>query len=1225
MSQRSAANPRSSVVCLRVRGCGASETLASLRSSVESANACTLPGCSIKFDSFLPVLRRAQSRGYVKDHEAEYVATGLMQGFTLGVDIKAMQKLGKRAFRNYPSSLAAHASVTKAVQRRVERGKTVNLGKAREALVDLHAAHDAFVVFPMGAVPKPNQSPDLPASEVEYRPTDDHTRTRLNAHTIMGILGHSLNTYKEVEWLLKTGYFLRVSDVEDAFLLIPLHPDLWLFMLFRWACDGEGADEDLLAHLFADFGTKGAPGTFQLLMVRVVVQMARSEMILTLDLVVYVDDAGIIGDDRVKCDDEMLRLQDWSWQTCGVPWKRPKDKAAAIPQYYIGFWWNSLTHTRSLDESKLAKYLFELSEAGQSASLTLRERQSLAGKVQRAIMTMPPGAACLLVNCYLMMSRLTLPWHARRTSKAERDDYKFVHDVLRYNVGSGYYTYSGFSDGPTVLSDASKSRAYTGGGYLESSGFYDFWSYGASASRKPIDYLEGDVVVEACKSRGSTWRGCIVPFGIDNKVIQCSAAKGRSAAPRLNTLMKELFVYQIRDGYVLATFWISTTDNYLSDHLSRDREAEFLFALPDSKFLSVPFSELKRHPEAGRRRHLSSDDDPGMAALRQLLQSYSSNSLFDGPSRGVGVGGDAQLLSISYDFCTIYDGLPPELFSTVDRIMDNRLAVSSRAKVLTGFNNWRTFVEQRGWEPLVETGDKRRGGRMIAWVCDMIENSDLVYSSISTYVWGMRTWQVLQHQADPCFGVMHWREFMGGVAVLTAVPGEPRKQFPLSDFEAIMESLDSSDFVHAQFGLVLLVLLFTFSRTECPCPKTWTGRDCFDPKRHWQVGDFKLVRVLDQWVLYVRFKAIKQDKRLERPSASGPLDLPFTDDSTGLGHDWVPIGDVPGVDKFSIAFWYMAFVRAVGRYREPHEPMFLSRDQDRAYTYSCLRADLRARQVHCELSTVYTPHCIRVLGYNLSKAGNGEDLTVAHGGWMSSAHDRYERFTQAQQLSIPAHMLQRASVFAGADAAGRSISRVASTRHAFAVPDEPDAESAGAEADEDEPTPHLDLLPPGFTESSRSTPAGRVYPVYHAPGGGRAFRSRAEAWRAHAASLAAAESRTDDDDLQAYVPMEENVPSLFDFASPTAAGPVVSTGRHSERLSDKVRRLRRQLSEDAAVASDEPEPAAEPAAVPLPFNAFYDFVEVSSQQCGNPLCTVPSANGKHSGNCLFPPPLPRRR
>ena len=51
----------------------------------------------------------------------------------------------------------------------------------------------------------------------------------------------------------------------------------------------------------------------------------------------------------------------------------------------------------------------------------------------------------------------------------------FIHDMLKFNVGSGYYSYEGFEEGPTLLSDASKSRAYTGGGYVESTGFYDFW------------------------------------------------------------------------------------------------------------------------------------------------------------------------------------------------------------------------------------------------------------------------------------------------------------------------------------------------------------------------------------------------------------------------------------------------------------------------------------------------------------------------------------------------------------------------------------------------------------------------------------------------------------------------------------------------------------------------------------------------------------------------------
>ena len=1198
-----------------MRGGGAACTLAHLRESVETNGAHSLPGCSVKFESFFPVLRRAQSRGYVKDYEAEYVVNGLMNGFTLGLDVSAMKRMGKRAFRNYPTAYAAHASVTAAVTRRVHRHKTVNLGPASEALQELWSELDALAVFPMGAVLKPNQPDGTPPELLEWRPTDDHTRTGFNAHTVLGILGHSLNTYKEVEWLLKRGSFMTVGDVEDGFVLLPLHPDIWAFMLFRWACGGQGSPEDLLLHLFADFGARGTPGTFQVFIVRVVVQMARSEMVVTLPLVVYVDDAGLIGDVREECDAEMASFQDWSWEVCGVPWKRAKNRLGAIPQYYIGFWWDSINLTRALDPSKLSKYLLTLADAASSGILTLRDRQSLAGKVQRAIMTMPPGAACLLVNCYNMMSRLSLPWHSKRTSKAEREDYRFVHALLRYNVGKGYYSYDRFAKGPTVLSDASKSKKYTGGGYVESSGFYDFWQYGSSAARKPIDYLEGDTVLQWCRDRGALWRGHVVFFGIDNQAFQRSASKGRSSAHRLNTLLKELFVLQVQHGFVLITFWISTHDNILADHLSRDREEAFLAALPAANFVVVPVSELERAADAGRLKHLPSSEDPGMAALRQLLQTYSSNQSLDGPNRGVGVGGDAQLLSISYDFTTIYEGLPPELETELDEVLDNRLAVSSRAKMMSGFCRWSAFCESQGWSPFLRTGDKHRGGRLIAWVLQMKRDTELVFASISTYVWGVRTWHVLQHQADPCFGVMHWREFMSGIAVLTAVPGEPRKMFPLDNFRRIVQSLDPTKFEDAQFGLIMLTLLYTFSRTECPCPKSWTGANVFDVTRHWQVRDFRLLRSGDQWVLWVRFKGIKQDRRLERPSIRGAPTLPFDDQDIGVGHGWVPIGDVPDDQAFSISFWYMSFVRAIGREREREEPMFLNRDQKRPYTYPCLLADLHARQTALGLDTEDTPHGIRVLGYNLSKAGNGEDLTVAHGGWLSTAHDRYERFTQAQQFSIPANMIGRTSVFQD-DGAPRAISRVRASRHAFDLPEQGEevAEERGEEQQQDG-SGHA-WLPPGFTPHHHVTPSGRKYSIYAGPDG-RLVRSRVEAWRVHSASCEANGGLyvpyTEDGGGEGGVgvaPLTPAPPTLFDVCSPVGSESSTGRRRSGERLSVLARRL--------GAAASSPTPHA------LPHGASFELQDLPDDQCGNPNCLVKSRNGRHAGACRFPDPRPRR-
>lgn len=1176
------------------------EILNGLRDTVRENGAHTLPGCSIKFDSFLPVLQRAQSRGYVKDHEAEYAIEGLINGFTLGLDVGAMKRLGKRAFRNYPTAYGAHSSVTAAVLKRLQKNKSVRLGPAVEALKELMDYEEALAVFPMGAVLKPNQSDELPPEQLEWRPTDDHTKTGFNAHTILGILGHSLNTYKEVEWFLKKDLFMTVGDVEDGFLLLPLHPDIWLFMLFRWSCSGPEAPEDLLMHLFADFGARGTPGTFQLFIVRIVVQMARSEMVITLPLVVYVDDAGIIGGTKEECDREMLGFQGWSREVCGVPWKIVKNRPGAIPQYYIGFWWHSHQLTRSLDSQKLTKYLAELAVAFGSPVLTLRDRQSLAGKVQRAIMTMPPGAACLLVNCYNMMSRLTLPWHSRRTSKAERDDYRFTHALLQYNVGKGYYAYDTFAEGPTVLSDASKSKRYTGGGYIESyeqapepSAFYDFWKYGTSAARKPIDYLEGDTVLQWCRDRGAKWRGHMVHFGIDNQAFQRSAKKGRSVAPRLNTLLKELFVLQVQHGFVLNTFWISTDDNFLSDHLSRDREDMFLMVLPDSKFVVVPMSELRRAEDAGRVKCLPDNEDPGMDALRQLLAGCSSNNLRDGPSRGPGVGGDAQILSVSYDFTTIYEGLPPDVVEELDRVMDNRLAVSSRSKMMSGFNRWSSFCEDAGWSPFLRTGDKRRGGRLVAWVMQMMRDTELVFASISTYTWGVRTWHVLQHQADPCFGVMHWREFMAGIAVLTAVPGEPRAMFPLEDFKAIMGLLVPEDFEDAQFGLLMLVLLFTFSRTECPCPKSWTGPNTFDPSAHWQVRDFRLVRMGEAWVLWVRFKGIKQDPRMERDSVRGAPDLPFEDEDVGVGHDWVPIGDVPDDEVFSVAFWYMACVRALARKRDREAPMFLSKDRKRAYTYTCLRADLRRRQLRLDLPTKPTPHGIRVLGYNMSKATNGEDLTVAHGGWLSSAHDRYERFSQARQFSIPANMVGARSVF-GAAGASRDVMVHRTTRNAFAVPvpesedDGPDPEGGAAD---DPDVSSGELLPPGYVATSHCTPAGRTYCTY-ASEGGPTLRSRVDAWRVYTAQC---EQRNE----EGYAPFVPDVSTPVVLGS--ANGHRRGT-RSEERLSSIARRV----------------------AGSLPRGGSYEFQDVYEGQCGNPDCVVPSRNGKHPGDCRFREPAPRR-
>ena len=83
--------------------------------------------------------------------------------------------------------------------------------------------------------------------------------------------------------------------------------------------------------------------------------------------------------------------------------KELKDRSAAKVQEALGFVWDSVTRTRTLQERKLVAYVQMLTEFAGRKTLTLREMQQAAGRVQRAVMTLPPGASCLLANLFGLM------------------------------------------------------------------------------------------------------------------------------------------------------------------------------------------------------------------------------------------------------------------------------------------------------------------------------------------------------------------------------------------------------------------------------------------------------------------------------------------------------------------------------------------------------------------------------------------------------------------------------------------------------------------------------------------------------------------------------------------------------------------------------------------------------------------------------------------------------
>jgi len=293
--------------------------------------------------------------------------------------------------------------------------------------------------------------------------------------------------------------------------------------------------------------------------------------------------------------------------------------------------------------------------------------------------------------------------------------------------------------------------------------------------------------------------------------------------------------------------------------------------------------------------------------IRHWGKGFSSSTDGDGPARG----GVLFPLTVSYSRASIYTGLPSqEVGEQVDHVMDNRLGTSSHQSVRAALAHWDVVRARHGWGRILVTDDPTRGGKLATFTMYLVHATELAYSSISNYTWGLRTWMKFQRQIDPAYGVIEWADFMAGVEVLTFVPAEPRKEVPGSWIVGAAKHANREVFWEVQAVLLQLLLLYTFARSESPLQKSWTGEGAFDPHKNLQVRDVKVATVGGRRAVGVRLKAIKQDPRMARPEAQGE-------------GDWVWIGESDG--DTNIIMWLQLYFSFLQDRNGAHSTRFSSR------------------------------------------------------------------------------------------------------------------------------------------------------------------------------------------------------------------------------------------------------------------------------------------------------------
>jgi hypothetical protein len=450
------------------------------------------------------------------------------------------------------------------------------------------------------------------------------------------------------------------------------------------------------------------------------------------------------------------------------------------------------------------------------------------------------------------------------------------------------------------------------------------------------------------------------------------------------------------------------------------------------------------------------------------------------------------------------------------KAMDNRLSASSWNTIKSGVKRWRRCARDHGFSVILSTDDLERGAKIAYWLKDMVQENVLVWKSISSYLWGMRQWQQLQGQADPAYGVMGLDLLLESVKVLTFTIGEPHRQTPPDLIGMILDDTDVTSFAEVQFNVILLTLSYTFSRTECPCPKTYDG---FDGSQHWRVRDFDAYSICGIVCLLVRFLRIKQDPRIERPAGRGD-------------GDWSVIGGIPG-SKWCIMKWINLLNGMHGPRPDKDGPMFLNKDGQRPYTYGNLLRDydFRQRRVGLQDEDITHPHGIRVWAYNKVRELLGREIAAAHGGWaqpedrkaLATGNSRYDRFLLSLVVRI-------AACIAGTDMGDFLLGEVSEEPGSLRVPtgeireraaakprrmgradvrvsqlaiealgdrSDEEGEDDSSEASSDGGTRTRTKLPPGWSMTFKTPPNGRKYKVFKGPEGARQMYSLPAAWVEH--------------------------------------------------------------------------------------------------------------------------------
>lgn len=500
-------------------------------------------------------------QNYPFKEDATFLYEGFMHGFKLGYT-------GRRQSceaRNLPSL-------------------TKNLQAAKDIIKEEVAA---------GRVAGPFKQPPLPSlrcSPIGLIPKHSSAKFRL-IHHLSWPHGNSVNdgispdaarvAYTSFDRVIESivrlgrGALLAKADVKSAFRLLPIHPDDYQLLGFKF----EGSYYFDMAQ---PFGARSSCATWERLAKLInwsILQGSNSDATAHH----YLDDYIFVGR-GAGCQS----LLDTFIQLCnqlGVPLAGEKMEGPATIITFLGLTIDTNRMQVRVPAEKVAKALKLINNLIERKRIRLRTLQSVIGSLQFLCKAIKPGRP-FLQRLIALTRGISKPFYSVRISPGAKLDAIMWQQFLTHFNGTSAFLPASWQDSSNLqfYTDASKTLGY--GAYFAGKWFYGQWP--SSANNWSIAVCELFPIVLGLMTWASAMRQKKVTIWCDNKSVTEVINKQASHCPKLMILMRALTLVCLEHNILIRALHIVSFCNKIADSLSRGKIDQFRALAPDAEMLPTP-------------------------------------------------------------------------------------------------------------------------------------------------------------------------------------------------------------------------------------------------------------------------------------------------------------------------------------------------------------------------------------------------------------------------------------------------------------------------------------------------------------------------------------------------------------------------------------------------------------------------------------------------------------